>query len=73
VDSNLHSNLVIFDDATVADKATFDQPHQYAVGFCAVIVNGQVVFDGQKMTGAMPGMPIYGNGYESEGPAIILQ
>jgi N-acyl-D-amino-acid deacylase len=56
------ADLVIFDDATVTDKATFDQPHQYAVGFSSVIVNGQVVFDGQKMTGAMSGQPLYGNG-----------
>jgi len=56
------ADLVIFDDATVTDKATFDQPHQYAVGFSSVIVNGQVVFDGEKMTGAMSGQPLYGNG-----------
>jgi N-acyl-D-amino-acid deacylase len=56
------ADLVIFDDATVSDKATFDQPHQYAVGFSSVIVNGQIVFDGQKMTGAMSGQPLYGNG-----------
>ena len=55
------ADLVIFDDAAVTDKATFDQPHQYAVGFSSVIVNGQVVFDGQKMTGAMPGQPLRGN------------
>ena len=57
------ADLVIFDDATVADKATFDQPHQYAVGFSSVIVNGQIVFDGEKMTGVMSGQPLYGNGY----------
>ncbi|MFN6964906.1 MAG: N-acyl-D-amino-acid deacylase family protein [Pyrinomonadaceae bacterium] len=57
------ADLVIFDPAAVADKATMEQPHQYAVGFSAVIVNGQVVFDGEKMTGAMPGQPMYGNGY----------
>lgn len=56
------ADLVIFDENSVADKATFEQPHQYAVGFSKVIVNGQVVFDGEKMTGAMPGQPIYGNG-----------
>jgi len=56
------ADLVIFDENTVGDKATFDQPHQYAQGFQDVIVNGQVVFDGNKMTGAMPGEPLYGNG-----------
>ncbi len=55
------ADLVIFDPATVGDRATFDKPHQYAVGFTFVIVNGQVVFDGTKMTGAMPGQPLRGN------------
>jgi N-acyl-D-amino-acid deacylase len=57
------ADLVIFDPAAVTDKATFEQPHQYAEGFTSVIVNGHVVFDGQTMTGAMPGEPLYGNGY----------
>lgn len=52
------ADLVIFDENTVADKATFENPHQYAEGFSTIIVNGQVVFDGQKMTGAMPGQPL---------------
>lgn len=58
----LAADIVIFDEKTVADKATFDQPHQYAVGFSTVIVNGEVVFDGQSMTGSMPGQPLYGPG-----------
>jgi len=56
------ADLVIFDENTVGDKATFEQPHQYAVGFSAVIVNGAVVFDGTKMTGAMSGRPLFGPG-----------
>ncbi len=57
------ADLVIFDENTVADKATFENPHQYATGFSAIIVNGEVVFDGQKMTGKMSGQPLYGNGF----------
>jgi N-acyl-D-amino-acid deacylase len=34
------ADIVIFDDARVTDKATFEQPHQYADGFSYVIVNG---------------------------------
>ena len=56
------ADIVIFDDAAVSDKATFEQPHQYAVGFSDVIVNGRIVFDGQKMSDAMPGEPLYGPG-----------
>ena len=67
------ADLVIFDDATVIDKATFDKPHQYPEGISLVIVNGQVVFDGQKMTGARPGMPIFGNGYEGPQASKIFQ
>ncbi len=55
------ADLVIFDENTIADKATFENPHQYADGFSSVIVNGEIVFDGAKMTGKMPGQPLYGN------------
>jgi N-acyl-D-amino-acid deacylase len=43
------ADVVVFDPATIADKATFDQPFQYPVGINAVIVNGAVAFrDGQR-------------------------
>ena len=54
------ADLNVFDPATVSDLATFDKPHQYSTGFKQTIVNGVVAFDGEKMTGATPGMPIYG-------------
>ena len=56
----LAADIVIFDDAKVTDKATFETPHQYSEGFSNVIVNGKVVFDGLKMTGVMPGQPLAG-------------
>jgi N-acyl-D-amino-acid deacylase len=49
------ADLVVFDDAAVSDPATFDKPHQYAVGFNYVLVNGEVVLDSGRMTGARPG------------------
>lgn len=49
------ADVVIFDERTVADRATFDQPHQYPVGISYVIVNGQVVLSDGQMTGARPG------------------
>ena len=49
------ADLVIFDPATVADKATFEQPFQYPVGIDTVIVNGQVVLDNGTHTNAKPG------------------
>ncbi len=56
------ADIVIFDENTVGDKATFVQPHQYAVGFSSVIVNGQVVFESEQMTGKMSGRALFGPG-----------
>ncbi|MBW8861083.1 MAG: amidohydrolase family protein, partial [Acidobacteria bacterium] len=56
----LKADIAIFDPATVADRATFEQPHQYAVGVTQVIVNGQVAFEDGKMTSARPGRVLYG-------------
>ena len=46
---NLAADLVVFDPATVADKATFEEPFQYPVGIRAVVVNGQIALrDGER-------------------------
>lgn len=58
----MKADIVLFHPDTVADKATFEQPHQYAEGFASVWVNGQQVFDGAAMTGARPGAVLYGPG-----------
>jgi N-acyl-D-aspartate/D-glutamate deacylase len=52
------ADLVIFDPATVADKATFTDPFQYPVGIPTVIVNGVVVLDDGQHTGKRPGKVI---------------
>jgi len=49
------ADLVIFDERTISDRATFDKPHQYATGISCVIVNGESVFAEGQMTGARPG------------------
>ena len=56
------ADIVIFDPATVNDKATFEQPHQYSVGFSHVIVNGGITMQEGKHTGARNGQPLYGPG-----------
>jgi N-acyl-D-amino-acid deacylase len=49
------ADLVVFDPATVADRATYEDPHQYAAGIGDVVVNGRVVIAGGEHTGALPG------------------
>ena len=56
------ADITLFDPATVADKATFENPLQYAVGIPYVIVNGVVVIDKGQHTGAKPGRVLYGRG-----------
>jgi N-acyl-D-amino-acid deacylase len=58
----MFADVVVFDPATIADRATFDKPHQYAVGMKHVFVNGvQVIKDGEH-TGAKPGRALWGPG-----------
>jgi N-acyl-D-amino-acid deacylase len=60
--AGMFADVVVFDPATIADRATFDQPHQYAVGVRHVFVNGtQVIKDGEH-TGAKPGRALWGPG-----------
>jgi N-acyl-D-amino-acid deacylase len=51
----LAADLVVFDPATVADTATYDQPHRYAKGIFHVIVNGRFVIRDAVHTGNRPG------------------
>ncbi len=58
------ADLVIFDPAKVNDKATFQEPHQYAEGMLYVWVNGKKVLDNGTHTGAKPGRFVKGPGYK---------
>jgi N-acyl-D-aspartate/D-glutamate deacylase len=49
------ADLVLFDPATVADRATITEPHAASVGIKTVWVNGEVVYDGAKTTAVYPG------------------
>ena len=49
------ADLVLFDPERIADRASFDDPHQYPQGIDMVVVNGVVVIEGEEHTGALPG------------------
>ena len=49
------ADLVVFDAGRVKDEATFEQPHQYASGIPHVMVNGVLVVEAGRHTGAKPG------------------
>lgn len=61
--AGMAADITVFDPATVADKATFEAPHQPSVGFAYVFVNGQKVLDHGKLTAARPGRGLRGPGY----------
>jgi N-acyl-D-amino-acid deacylase len=58
-----HADLVVFDPAMVADRATFAEPHQLAVGVRDVVVNGVPVLRDGEHTGARPGRVVRGPGW----------
>jgi dihydroorotase/N-acyl-D-amino-acid deacylase len=54
------ADLVVFDPATIRDRATFERPHQYAEGVSLVVVNGEIVLEGDRLTAARPGRVLLG-------------
>jgi N-acyl-D-aspartate/D-glutamate deacylase len=49
------ADVTVFDPATVLDRATYQDPHQFPSGISSVIVNGVVVVEAGRHTGALPG------------------
>ena len=58
----MFADVVVFDPAKIADRATFQNPHQYAVGMRHVFVNGVQVLKNGEHTGAKPGRALWGPG-----------
>jgi N-acyl-D-aspartate/D-glutamate deacylase len=58
------ADVVVFDPNEIGDAATFASPHQFAVGMRYVLVNGKLVIERGKHTGAKPGQIIYGPAYK---------
>ena len=60
------ADVTVFDPATILDRATYQDPHQYPSGISTVIVNGLVVVvDAGRHTGALPGKVL------RRGPAVV--
>lgn len=57
------ADLVIFDENTIKDQATFEKPHQYPLGISYVVVNGTVVLADNQMTEGRPGVALRGAGH----------
>lgn len=57
------ADIVVFNPVTVADHATFENPHQLSVGIREVFVNGVAVVRNERPTGALPGRIVRGPGW----------
>ena len=60
------ADVVVFDPATIKDRATFAEPNQLSQGMEYVLVNGVPVIDQGKMTGKLPGKVLRGAGYVAQ-------
>jgi N-acyl-D-amino-acid deacylase len=56
------ADIVVFDPATVTDRATFGDPHQLSAGVSEVLVNGKVTVRGGTFAGALAGRALAGPG-----------
>jgi N-acyl-D-aspartate/D-glutamate deacylase len=55
LEPGLAADVVVFDPGTIHDATTMARPDEFPAGVALTVVNGQVVFDGQGLTGARPG------------------
>ena len=60
----LWADIVVFDPEKIHDVATFETPNQLSEGMEYVLVNGVPVIDGGKMTDALPGKVLRGQGLQ---------
>ena len=58
------ADIVVFNEKTISDNATFQNPHQYSNGVEYVLINGVIVIKDGKHTGAKPGKVLHGPGYK---------
>ncbi len=60
------ADVVIFDYNKIKDEASYEHPFRPPTGIDYVLVNGQVVIEKGKHTGARPGKVIYGAGRQAQ-------
>jgi N-acyl-D-aspartate/D-glutamate deacylase len=65
--SGFVADIAIFDPVTVRHTNSFENPKSYAEGVHYTVVDGVLVIDGGEHTGARPGRPLLGRGYEPDG------
>ena len=58
------ADVIVFDPATVSDRATFEKPHQLSVGISGMLVNGIEVLRDGVHTGAKPGQVVRGPAWQ---------
>ena len=64
------ADVTIFDYDKIQDTSTYEKPFVYPTGIDYVVVNGVIVVDQGKHTGAKPGSVLYGPGYVSQVESI---
>jgi N-acyl-D-aspartate/D-glutamate deacylase len=62
----LPADIVVFDPNTIRDRATFAEPTLPSEGVSYVLVNGVLVLEGGKYTGARPGKVLRGPGWDGK-------
>jgi dihydroorotase/N-acyl-D-amino-acid deacylase len=65
---SFYADIVVFDPATIAEHATYDNPHQLSTGVSWVLVNGVPIVAGGRPTGAKPGRVLRGRGWRQVVP-----
>jgi N-acyl-D-aspartate/D-glutamate deacylase len=60
----MYADIVVFDPASVTDRATYEAPRELSTGIRYVFVNGVEVLREGNHTGATPGRTIRGPGWK---------
>lgn len=65
---SFYADVVVFDPATIAEHATYENPHQLSTGVVWVLVNGVPIVANGAPTGAKPGRVLRGRGWRQAEP-----